>query len=143
MNLQQHKAEMISLHTNLMDAQSKVKKDIKLLTEKRDLMLKNLGGEAQMNDGQKHNYEMFCRLIENQNNLLIISQAGITKYRNLYEEVIGLVKSDFVPAIKRDFVEYLHDEFNGFIFDSFLLKVANGDFTPNKTLPNDVPEPNS
>lgn len=132
MTSEQHKAEMITLHTNIMDAQSKVKKDIKFLTEKRDEIRKSAGGESQMNDGQKRNYEMFSRLIENQDNLLVISQAGITKYQSLYDEVLGLVKSDFIPQIKSEFVEYLNTEFNQFIFDSFQKKVVNGGFSEKK-----------
>ena len=129
MTSEQHKAEMITLHTNIMDAQSKVKKDIKFLIEKRDEIRKSAGGEPNMNDGQKRNYEMFDRLIQNQNNLLVISQAGITKYQSLYNEVLCLVKSDFIPQIKNEFLEYLNSEFNQFIFDSFQKKVSSGGFT--------------
>ena len=132
MTSEQHKAEMITLHTNIMDAQSKVKKDIKFLTEKRDEIRKSAGGEANMNDGQKRNFEMFDRLIQNQNNLLVMSQAGITKYQSLYDEVLGLVKSDFIPQIKNEFLEYLNSEFNQFIFDSFQKKVSSGGFSEKK-----------
>ena len=128
MTPEQHKAEMINLHTNLMDAQSKVKKDIKILTEKRDFIYQNAGGESGMNDNQKRNYEMFNRLIDNANNHLLISQAVITKYKNNYYEVCELVKSDFIPQIKTEFVEYLNTEFNQFIFDSFEKKVLKESF---------------
>lgn len=139
MTSEQHKAEMITLHSNLMNAQSKVKKDIKFLTEKRDLILKNTGGVATMNDAEKRNYEMFCSLIENSNNYSLIAQAVIKKYQDNYNEVCELVKSDLVPQIKAEFVEYLNTEFNQFIFDSFQKKFLNAESA--KTINNQKASP--
>lgn len=128
MTSEQHKAEMITLHTNLMDAQSKVKKDIKFLTEKRDLIMKNSGGVASMSEAEKRNYEMFCSLIENANTHLLVSQAAITKYQDLYNKQALFIQKYQTPFIRLDFINYLNGNLDEFLKTQLEKYVHNKDF---------------
>jgi hypothetical protein len=118
--IERHKAEMKMIHQTQIEGETIFKKRIEILKSRRDGLLNICPNIKQMTEAQRRNYDFISDTIEELELFHRTQTAYGVKYKNLYDDVVGLVKRDFVPQIKQDFLLKLLDQFNESITDNFL-----------------------
>ncbi|PWK20282.1 hypothetical protein LV89_03825 [Arcicella aurantiaca] len=121
--IERHKAEMQMLHKNQMEGEDLFRRRLSYLKARKDGLLHTCPNIEQMNEVQRRNYDFINDTIEELEFFHRTQTAYATKYKNLYDETIGLIKKDFVPKIKQDVIVKLIDQFNESITDNFLQEI--------------------
>jgi hypothetical protein len=118
--IERHKAEMIMLHKNQMEGEDLFRKRLSELKSRRDSLLNHCPNVEQMTEAQKRNFDFINDTINDLEFFHRTQTAYGQKYKYLYDDVLSLVKRDFVPQIKKEFLLQLLDQFNESITDNFL-----------------------
>lgn len=117
MTQEQHKAELVVIHRNQMDAESRLRKRLNYWKERRNELIKNSGGVNKMNEAQARNYEIINGTIEDIEYYQTCEKGFGAKYQDLYLRQCEFLKKVYTPSFRMDLIRGLVNGINDHITD--------------------------